>query len=280
MREEGGEDSTERSSTQPAVQPEGRCLPISDSGVGDAAVERHQRRQVRPVWAGQRSAPAIVHKAAKGCPDPACPRQAGAGMEAVQQLDQQALVLEGEVADPKSAFHARPADAFPSDEALGTSGTLAGVLEKSTPKSINGLDHREWEWHGAHGVDREGVEDCIQEDNAARRGQEQSAPPGQILVHLGNQWRKRIQTELMAGKWKPQIGLGKSFHSAAERTSDGFKNSVFFPLMSSHKVGTMEMSFMAGRHIGEREIILHETNRELHRRKTDLVSPKVELEKA
>jgi hypothetical protein len=118
------------------------------------------------VRAGQSAAALRADWATEGALDPTCPRQVLPRVESMQQLHLETLILDGKRADPKAPLLLASTNRFPSHQAFCTGGFFRCVPEESTPKGVDGADQSGWEWHGAHSIDWEGIQDGVQQDNA------------------------------------------------------------------------------------------------------------------
>ena len=144
---------------------------------------------------------------ADGVPRPASPRRARHRVQPVKKLDLQAGVLRREVLDAQAAFTARTTHLCPSDQALCTGGLAFKVLEKSSAQSINRTEEGGGKLHGTHGKRRQGVEDCVQQDDSATRREKQRAPSGQVLVNLGDHGHEVCHFEFFTGEGESEIRL-------------------------------------------------------------------------
>jgi hypothetical protein len=119
---------------KPGVHPEGGAGAVSDSHSGDVPIKREEPKEGAPVRATERTTPfdGVKRRAIEARPDPARPRFPDGGVEAVEQLHQQAFVLIGERADAQATLGLGTIDEVPRHQALGARHLVGARPEEGT----------------------------------------------------------------------------------------------------------------------------------------------------
>jgi hypothetical protein len=208
MGEKLGHGSGNWTERKPGVAPKRGAHPVADANSRDAAVKGEQETKPRPVRAGERGAGGVQRSTVESAPDPPRPRLIIGGVEAVEELDAKTSVLVGKRANTEAPFLAGTADLVPGHEALGTRNLFSRSPEEGMASTVEGVQNTGREVKRHHGESRQCVKDGIKEHEAPTKGEQQRAPPGEVLVHLGDEGRKRGETGLLGGEREPEVGLG------------------------------------------------------------------------
>jgi hypothetical protein len=138
----------------------------------------------------------------------------------VEQLGEQAGILDRQGADAKPTFFLRAAHRFPGHETLGTGDTVRGSPEESTTKPVQGHSNPWRELQGTHGKGGERVQHGVEQNDAPSRRQEEHPPPGQILVDLCNERRESREPQFLGGERQAKVRLREALHATLEHTLD------------------------------------------------------------
>jgi hypothetical protein len=137
-------------------------------------------------------------------------------VEAVEEFDTEAKVEIGEGADTEPPLLARVADVLLGHKALSAGDLVSRSPENGAPGTVKSGQNTRREVERRHGIGRQGVQDGVEEHKPATEGEKQGAPPGEVLIHLGDERREGGESKLLGGQREPKISLGKPLHATPQ----------------------------------------------------------------
>lgn len=140
------------------IVPEGGAPPIPNCHTRRGTVQRNQGTERAPVItsrgrAGLNSDGAVANHG----PPPGSPWRVAVNVEAMEKLDEEAGVLDGESTHPHPTLILGSANLVPCDQTLGPADALARIPEEGAAKGIQSLDDGGRELHGRHSMGGERI---------------------------------------------------------------------------------------------------------------------------
>lgn len=105
----------------------------------------------------------------------------------MEELEKEALVLQGDVLDTEATFLLAPADFIPHDETSGSSALIFSDPKKSSTALVQGLNDPLREKGRSHEVGGEPIQHRVEEDEAATKREKGCLPASKASVSFGDE---------------------------------------------------------------------------------------------
>jgi hypothetical protein len=137
----------------------------------------------------------------------------------VDKLHEQALVLQLEILDPKTASILGGLNLIPGHKTFGAVADVVTSLEKGTAPPINELDNSFRDIKGRHEMQRDGAEDDSTKSEAAGTVKKGRTPARQVLVTGGKERETVVHRDFMGRERQAKVGLGEGGDGGAKKRS-------------------------------------------------------------
>lgn len=121
-------------------------------------------------------------------------------MELVDELEEEALVLQGDVLDAETTFLFALADFVPRNETSGSPALIFSSPEEGSTTLIQSLNDTLWKETHGHEVGGVPVQHRVEEDEAVTRREQGCLPTGKVSVSLGDERREGSEIEFDIGQ--------------------------------------------------------------------------------